>query len=265
VTPGERAEFDSGVAHIARMQNYWRGGTDNYAVDRAAAEHAMAAYPDLAASVRANRDFLARSVRHLVTETGVRQFLDLGTGLPTAGSVHEVAQAIAPDCRVVYVDNDPMVLAHARALLTSDPAGATDYLDADLRDTGRLLDRAGETLDLTRPAAVMLVSVLHMVQDHENPARIVAELMSALPTGSFLVLTHVAADLEPEAMAEMARRVNQHVARPTTPRDHATVSGFFGGLELVPPGVVRVPEWRPDSPEAAASASTQWGGVARKL
>jgi hypothetical protein len=256
--------LDTGVAHIARMQNYWRGGTDNFAADRKAAEHAMAAYPDLAASVRANRGFLARSVRYLVVEEGVRQFLDVGTGLPTAGSVHEEAQAIAPECRVVYADNDPMVLAHARVLLTSDPAGATDYLDADLRDTSGLLARAAATLDLARPVAVVLVSVLHMMQDRDDPHQIVRGLMGGLASGSFLVLTHVASDLEPEAMAEMARRVNQHVARPTTPRDHETVASFFGGLDLVPPGVVRVPQWRPESAAEAASPSTQWGGVGRQ-
>jgi O-methyltransferase involved in polyketide biosynthesis len=266
ITPSRDAPavLDTSVAHIARMQNYWRGGKDNFAADRAAAEHAMAAYPDLVSSVRANQAFLARSVRYLAGEAGVRQFLDIGTGLPAAGSVHEIAQDVAPACRVVYMDNDPIVLAHARALLASSPPGSTSYVDADVRDTSCVLDQAAAALDFSAPVAVILVSVLHMVEDDEDPHAIVARLMDAVPPGSFLALTHVASDLEPEAMAEMARRVNQRVAQPATPRDYATVARFFAGLELVPPGVVRVPEWRPSSAEAAASPSTQWGGVGRK-
>jgi S-adenosyl methyltransferase len=256
--------LDVSVAHIARIQNYWRGGKDNFAADREAARQAMAAYPDVVHSVRANREFLARSVRYLVAEAGIRQFLDIGTGLPSAGSVHEVAQAIAPECRVVYADNDPIVLVHARALLTCGSPGAIDFVDADLRDTRGLLDRAAATLDFSKPVAVMLVSVLHLIEDRDGPQAIVAALMDAVTAGSYLVLTHVASDLEPEAMAEMARRVNQHMTQRATPRDHAAVSRFFGQLELVPPGVVRVPEWLPDSAEAAARPSTQWGGVGRK-
>jgi hypothetical protein len=266
ITPSRDApvDIDTSVAHIARMQNYWRGGKDNFAADRAAAQHAMAAYPDLVSSVRANQAFLSRSVRYLAGEAGVRQFLDIGTGLPAAGSVHEIAQDLAPASRVVYVDNDPIVLAHARALLASSPPGSTSYVDADVRDTSRVLEQAAAALDFSAPVAVILVSVLHMIQDHDDPHAIVARLMGAVPPGSFLALTNVASDLEPEAMAEMARRVNQRVAQPTTPRDYATVARFFADLELVAPGVVRVPEWRPSSAEAAASPSTQWGGVGRK-
>jgi hypothetical protein len=266
ITPSRDApvDIDTSVAHIARMQNYWRGGKDNFAADRAAARHAMAAYPDLVSSVRANQAFLSRSVRYLAGEAGVRQFLDIGTGLPAAGSVHEIAQDLAPASRVVYVDNDPIVLAHARALLASSPPGSTSYVDADVRDTSCVLEQAAAALDFSAPIAVILVSVLHMIQDHDDPHAIVARLMGAVPPGSFLALTHVASDLEPEAMAEMARRVNQRVAQPTTPRDSATVARLFADLELVAPGVVRVPEWRPSSAEAAASPSTQWGGVGRK-
>ena len=266
ITPSrdEPVGLDTGVAHIARMQNYWRGGKDNFAADRAAAEHAMAAYPDLVLSVRANQAFLSRSVRYLAGEAGVRQFLDIGTGLPAAGSVHEIAQDLAPESRVVYVDNDPIVLAHARALLASSPPGSTSYVDADVRDTSRVLEQAAAALDFSAPVAVILVSVLHMIQDQDDPHAIVARLMSAVPPGSFLVLTHVASDLEPEAMAEMARRVSQRVAQPATPRDYATVARFFAGLEPVPPGVVRAPEWRPTSAEAAVAPSTQWGGVGQK-
>ena len=256
--------LDPSVPHIARIQNYWRGGKNNYAADREAAGHIAAAYPDLAHSVRANREFLARSVRYLAGEAGVRQFLDIGTGLPAAGSVHEVAQAIAPQSRVVYADNDPVVLLHARALLTSGPHGATAYIDADVRDTGQVLRQAAVTLDFAQPVAVIVVSVLHMIDDQDDPHAIVARLMDAMPPGSFLALTHVASDLEPEAMAEMARRMSQHVTQRATPRDRATVTRLFAGLDLVPPGLVRVPEWRPESAQAAAAPSTQWGGVARK-
>ncbi len=255
---------DVSVAHMARIQNYWRGGTANYAADRKAAEHIMAAYPDLAHSVRANRKFLARSVGFLAGEAGVRQFLDIGAGLPAAGSVHEVVRDIAPQSRVVYVDNDPTVLVHARTLLASDMTGAVDFVDADLRDTGGIVGRAGATLDFGEPVAVMLVSVLHMIEDRDDPHAIVAALMTAMPPGSFLALTHVASDLEPEAMAEMAHRTSQQTAQRATPRTRAAVTRFFEGLEIVPPGIVRVPEWRPESAEPAAAPSTQWGGVARK-
>jgi hypothetical protein len=260
----EPAGLDTGTAHISRMQNYWRGGTDYFPADRVAAQEAMAAYPDLVSSVRANQAFLARSVRYLAGEEGIRQFLDIGTGLPVAGSVHEIARDIAPDCRVVYVDNDPVVLAHARTLLAGSPLDCTRFADADLRETARVLDQAATVLDLTAPVAVLLVSVLHMIEDREDPHAVVTRLMDAVPAGSFLALTHVASDLEPEAMTEMNRRVNRRVNRPVTLRDQATVARLFAGLDLVPPGLVRVPRWRPDSAQDAATPSAQWGGVARK-
>jgi hypothetical protein len=263
--PDDLPGVDVSVAHIARMQNYWRGGTDNFPADREAARYAMAAYPDLAHSVRANREFLGRSVRYLAARAGVRQFLDIGTGLPSAGGVHEVVHDLAPESRVVYADNDPVVLAHARALLAGRAPAAVDYLDADVRDTAGLLGRAAATLDFGAPVAVLLVSVLHLISDHDDPHAIVAALTDAVPPGSYLVLTHVASDIEPEAMAEMARRVSQRTAQRATPRDHAAVSRFFGDLELVRPGVVRVPEWRPDSAEAAVAPSAQWGGAGRKV
>jgi hypothetical protein len=255
---------DTSVAHIARIQNYLRGGTDNFPADREAARQSVAAYPGLVASIRSNQAFLGRAVRYLAGPAGVRQFLDIGTGLPTAGGVHEIASQAAPGCRVVYVDNDPVVLAHARTLLAGTPPGQASYLDADLRDTARLLDQAAAALDFSAPVAIMLVSVLHMVEDRDDPHAIVAALLDAVPPGSFLALTHVGSDLEPEATAEMTRRVNARVARRATPRDYPAVLRLFGGLDLVPPGVVRVPEWRPATPEDAAAASTQWGGVGRK-
>jgi SAM-dependent methyltransferase len=260
----EHASFDTSVAHIARVYDYWLGGKDNFAADRAAAEQAIAAWPDIVLSVRANRAFLARVVRYLAGEAGIRQFLDIGTGIPAANNTHEVAQSVAPESRVVYVDHDPVVLAHARALLTSGPHGATSYLDADLRDTGRVLTAAAGTLDLHRPVAVMLMAILQHVDEAENPYAIVATLLDALPPGSYLALSHPAADIEAEAQGELAERLNQSMAEKVTMRDRAQVGRFFAGLELVEPGLVRVPEWRPASELEARSPAGLWGGVGRK-
>ena len=177
-------EFDVRVAHPARIYDYWLGGKDNFAADRVAGEQTIAAYPEIRASARANRAFLARAVRYLAAEEGIRQFLDIGTGLPTANNTHEVAQAIAPESRIVYVDNDPLVLAHARALLTSSPGGVTDYLDADLRDTDQILEQAAQTLDFTRPVAVILLAILHYIPDLEECLRVMDRLTEAVPSGS---------------------------------------------------------------------------------
>jgi S-adenosyl methyltransferase len=182
--------FDTSVAHQARIYDYLLGGKDNYAADRAASEAVLSIYPEMAFNARANRAFLGRVVRYLAGEAGIRQFLDIGTGIPTAGNTHQVAQAIAPESRVVYVDYDPVVLAHARALLTSTQAGATDYIDADLRDTGTILRQAQQLLDFTRPAAVTLVAILHAIPDADDPHAIVARIMDAVPPGSYLALSH---------------------------------------------------------------------------
>jgi S-adenosyl methyltransferase len=262
--PVEPPTFDTSVAHIARVYNYWLGGKDNYAADRLAGEEAISAYPGLVSSVRANRAFLARAVRYLAAEAGVRQFLDIGTGIPSANNTHEVAQSVAPDARVVYVDNDPVVLAHARALLTSSPSGATDYLDADLRDTGTILSQAARTLDFGRPVAVMLVAILHLIGDADDPRAIVRGLLDAVPAGSYLALSHVASDIEPEAMAEMAKRLNRLMAEKGTYRSQAEVTRFFDGLELLPPGVVRIQQWRPDTEAEATARAAMWGGIGRK-
>jgi hypothetical protein len=260
----EQVDFDTSVAHIARVYDYWLGGKDNFEADRIAGEEALAAYPDLVSSVRANRAFLARGVRFLAGEAGVRQFLDIGTGIPSANNTHEVAQEVAPASRVVYVDNDPIVLAHARALLVGRPEGTTDYLDADLRETEKILDHARGLLDFSQPVAVMLVAVLHLIGPEDHPHGIVSQLMDAVPPGSYLLLSHVASDIEPEKMAEMGKRLNRLLAQKGFYRNQAEVTQFFTGLELLEPGVVPVQHWRQDSEIEGARRAAMWGGVARK-
>ena len=203
-------------------------------------------------------------MRYLTAEQGVRQFLDIGSGIPTAGNTHEVAQAITPDALVVYMDNDPVVYAHARGLLASGPHGSTAYLVTDLRDTGTVLTEAARLLDLTQPVALVLMSVLQFIPDEEDPWKIVATLLDALAPGSFLVIAHPANDTEARVMARMAARLNELMAERLTLRSQADVERFFRGLRLMPPGIVRVPEWRPDSAEAAARVGTMWGGVGQK-
>jgi len=258
----DRPAFDTSVAHQARIYDYWLGGKDNYAADRKAAEEAIAAYPGVVTGARANRQFLARAVRHLAADAGIRQFLDIGTGIPTANNTHEVAQAVAPGSRVVYVDYDPVVLAHARALLTSREAGATEYIDADLRDTDTILEQASQTLDFSQPVAIMLIAIMHAIGD-VDPYQIVAKLMDAVPPGSHLVLSHVASDIDPEQIAEATARLNQLSRQHFTLRDHAQVLRFFKGLELLEPGVVRVEKWRASELETQYQ-SAMWGGMGRK-
>jgi hypothetical protein len=260
----EQTTFDTSVAHVARVYDYWLGGKDNFAVDRAAGEQAIAAYPDIVHSVRANRAFLARTVRYLAAEAGIRQFLDIGTGIPTANNTHEVAQSAAPGCRVVYVDNDPIVLAHARALLTSGPAGVTAYIDADLRDTRKILAVASQTLDFSRPVAVVLMAIMHLIGDGDDPYGTVAKLIGAVPPGSYLAMSHIASDIEPEALGKAKERVSRLALVEQTYRTHAEVMQFFDGLEMVEPGLVRVQEWRPGSEIEAKSPAALWGGVGRK-
>jgi S-adenosyl methyltransferase len=256
--------FDTSVAHIARVYDYWLGGKDNFAADRAAGDEALQAYPNLVFSVRANRAYLARTVRYLVEEAGIRQFLDIGTGIPTANNTHQVAQSVAPECRVVYVDNDPIVLSHARALMASGPLGACDYIDADLRDTQTILAEAERTLDFSRPVAVMLIAVLHLIAEEDDPRAVVAKLMGAVPPGSYLAVSHVASDIEPEKMAEMGRRLNRLLAQKGTYRSRAQVARLFEGLEMVEPGVVPIPKWRPDTEAEAKTPAAMWGGVGQK-
>ncbi len=257
--------LDTRHAHSARVYNYWLGGQDNFAADREAAEQAIAANPLIVGDVRANRAFLARVVRYLASECGIRQFLDIGTGLPTASNTHQVAQAVAPDARIVYVDNDPIVLAHARALLSSTPEGACDYLDADLRDTSAILRAASATLDFGEPVALMLLIIMHLICDADDPYGLVAALLGALPAGSYLVLAHPASDIRAAQMAEMTKRVNQRMSGPqATMRDRAAVTRFFDGLELLEPGVVQPQQWRPEPGLLGPPQVTAWCGVARK-
>ena len=261
----EAPKLDTRHAHPARIYNYWLGGKDNFAADREAAEQAIAANPGIVADVRANREFLVRAVRYLAAECGVRQFLDVGAGLPTANNTHQVAQAVAPDARVVYVDNDPLVLVHARTLLSSSPEGRTAYVEADLRDTAAIIRQASHSLDLGAPIALMLLIIVHLIPDPEDPYGIVARLVDALPAGSCLVLAHPASDIRAASMAEMTRRVNQRMSGPqATMRDRAAIARFFDGLELVEPGVVQPQQWRPDPVVISPDQVTAWCAVARK-
>ena len=257
--------FDTSVAHQARMYDYVLGGKDNYAADRAAVEAGLKAWPDMAFAMRANRAFLGRVVRYLAGEAGIRQFLDIGTGIPTAGNKHQVAQAIAPESLVVYADYDPVVLAHARALLTSHEAGATEYIDADLRDTDTILDQAAQLLDFTKPVAVTLLAIVHVIPDSDNPHAIVAKVMDAVPPGSYLAISHAGTDLFDKETNDTFRGViNQMMRQRYTPRSREQVARFFAGMDLVEPGLVPVEDWRPEPGTADAGTSALYGGVGRK-
>jgi hypothetical protein len=261
--PGAGARFDPSVPHPARVYDYWLGGKDHFPPDRRVAEQVIRERPQVVAGARANRAFLARVVRYLAAECGIRQFLDIGTGLPSAANVHQVAQAIAPESRVVYVDNDPLVLVHARALLTSTPHGLCGYIDADLRDPASILTRAAATLDFAQPIGVLLLAVLHFLDDGSDPAAIVATLAATVAPGSCLAISHLTADLAPEQVHAAATAYNATTPVPVTARTHAQVTGLFGGLPLLPPGVVPVTEWRPAPGEAPGPAADLYGGVAR--
>jgi S-adenosyl methyltransferase len=261
---GTLSEIDTSVAHIARVYDYWLGGKDNFAPDRAAAEAAMREDPNVVEGVRGNRAFLARAVRYLVAQAGIRQFLDIGTGIPAADNTHEVAQDAAPETRVVYVDNDPIVLAHARALLTSGAEGATAYLDQDLRNVADIVRAAGATLDFSQPVAVMLIGILHCIPDQDDPAGIVGRLMASVPAGSYLAISHPANDINDPGVRRLASRLNELMPMKLRFRSRDEVAVLFDGLELVEPGLVRVPEWRPDRDTDVTNPAALWGGVARK-
>jgi len=236
-------DINTSVAHHARVYNFWLGGKDNFAADRKFGEKILQANPDLVVTARANRAFLGRAVRFLAAEAEIRQFLDIGTGIPAANNTHEVAQGVAPESRVVYVDNDPIVLAHARALLTSAPEGQTAYLDADANDPDTILTRAAGTLDFSRPVAIMLLAILQVVED---PYALTSRLLRAVPPGSYLAISVPASDIQPEAQAKVIRRMAEDVPNVTVSHSgHAEVARFFDGLELLEPGVVPVNYWRP--------------------
>jgi S-adenosyl methyltransferase len=254
------------VAHPARRYDYWLGGKDNFPADRESGDRVAAAFPTVRTAAVENRRFLRRAVRFLAGEAGIRQYLDIGTGIPTQGNVHEVAQSVAPASRVVYVDNDPIVLAHARALLVSAPEGRTDYIDADFREPERILRVAAETLDLSQPVALMLVAILHFIVDANDPYAVVARLVAAMPSGSYLVASHATNDY---MSRETAANVNAADAATRVSFQFRTREEFarlFDGLELVPPGIQSVAEWRADDeppPRPSAAETAVYGAVAR--
>lgn len=265
--PGaEPVDLRSDVPHSARMYDYWLGGKTNFAPDRELGEAFDQFIPGIREMARENRRFLGRAVRFLAGEAGLRQFLDVGTGIPTEGNTHEVAQAVAPESRIVYVDNDPIVLAHARALMTGDPRGRTAYLHADLTRPRSILDHPllARTLDLSQPVGLSLVAVLMLLKDEEDPWGLTAELMDALAPGSYVAVTHPGLDFDPEALGAASAGAAQ-AGVTLVPRTREQVARFFQGWELVEPGVVPVLAWRPDGePPANPDAAYYWSGVARK-
>ena len=259
------AEIDTGVAHPARIYDYWLGGKDNFAADREAGDKAIEANPDILRGVRANRRFLQRAVHYLADDAGIRQFLDIGTGLPAMDNTHEVAQTVAPDARVAYVDNDPIVLAHGRALLTSTPDGRTGFIEGDARDTAVILDDACRILDFGEPIAVMALMVLQHIPDSDDPQGIVDRLMDAMAPGSYLVVSDTASDIRPEVGAESQRRLNARMAGRQTRRTREQIQRYFTGLDMMPPGLVTLNRWRPaeGDPEPSEDIAA-YCGIGRK-
>ncbi|MFD0689162.1 SAM-dependent methyltransferase [Actinomadura fibrosa] len=257
-------EIDTSVSHSARIWDYWLGGKENYAVDRRLGDQIAEVLPDIVEQARADRLFLGRVVTYLVAQ-GIRQFLDIGTGLPTADNTHEVAQRRAPDARVVYVDNDPLVLTHARALLTSTPQGATAYLDADMYAPEAVVEGARATLDFTRPVAITMLGVVWHITDDAQARDIIRRLMDQTVPGSYLAIAHPTLEVTGEKMAEAIRQWNRFGKPPGCHRDPAQLAGLFAGLELVEPGIVSCTRWRPENTSfGEPAASDQYGGLARK-
>jgi len=260
---GPKPKIDTTVAHSARVWNYWLGGKDNYPVDREAGDFVIASFPDIVRIARTARAFLVSAVTYLVREAGIRQFLDIGTGLPTANNTHQVAQAIAPEARIVYVDNDPMVLVHAQALLTSTPQGACDYIDADVREPDKILAGAASTLDFARPVAIMMLGILGQIPDSDGPEAIVGRLLDAVPSGSYLAIGD-SVNIS-QSFNEVIDNYNQNMAYPYHLRSPEQLTGFFRGLELVEPGVVPATRWRPEAtPFAEQDDVPGMVGVGRK-
>jgi O-methyltransferase involved in polyketide biosynthesis len=261
----QSAAVDPSVAHNARVWNYWLGGKEHYLADREAGDRVAAMFPGIVEVALADRVFLGRAVRYLAGEAGIRQFLDIGTGLPTVDNTHEVAQRTAPRSRVVYVDNDPLVLAHARALLTSTPAGAADYIDADLREPETILRVAAKTLDFSRPTALMLLGVVNFIPDTDEALTVVRRLLDALPSGSYMALTHPTLELGGEANAAAMRFWNENATPPITARSSKEIAAFFEGLEMLEPGLVSCSRWRPEAtPFGEPREVPHFGAVARK-
>ena len=268
--PGHRpVDLQTDRPHPARVYDYLLGGKDNFAADRAAAEAGLQANPNSRIPPRANRAFLGRAVRYLAGEAGISQFLDIGTGIPTSPNVHEVAQAVEPAARIVYVDNDPIVLAQARALLTTGPEGRTAYIDADLRDIDAILGSADlqRTLDLSKPVGLLLIAVMHFIPDEDDPWALAARLLAALPSGSYLALSHLTGDFDPVAW-EGVVAVYRRSGVTMKVRPKPDIERFFAGLDLIDPGVVSLPRWRPDPSDVGRppsdAAVSVYGGVARK-
>jgi len=262
--PGQGPRFDTSVASIARIYDYWLGGKDNFKVDREAAEEMIQAFPGIVAGVRMNRAFLGRAIHYLSADAGIRQFLDIGTGLPSANNTHEVAQRAAPDSRIVYVDNDPIVLSHAKALLTSTPEGACAYIDADLRNAGQIVKEAAGTLDFSRPVAVCLIMVLQFIPDEDDPWQITRTLMDAVPSGSYLVVAHPANDVDVVVAPALRQLSTRMGGTRALPRSGPEVMRFFEGLEMVEPGLVQLHRWRPGTGVDTGKNLAAYGGVARK-
>jgi hypothetical protein len=256
-------KIDTSVPHSARIWNYWLGGKDNYPVDEAAGDAYTAVFPGIVTIARSSRAFLGRTIRHLVEEAGIRQFLDVGTGLPTVDNTHEVAQRIAPESRIVYVDNDPLVLAHARALLTSTPEGATAYEDLSLYEADKILQAAAKTLDLTQPTALILSGILGHVADYDQARDLVRGLLAGLPSGSYLSLNEGSRGTDP-AYEQAQDAYNETGAVPYFLRPVDQIAAYFEGLELVAPGIVSVPLWHPDPNDDTPQPIGQHGGLGRK-
>ena len=263
--PGQRPQLDTSVASIARIYDYWLGGKDNFKADRDAAEQMILQYPDIVTGVRKNRAFLGRAVHYLAAEAGIRQFLDIGTGLPSSNNTHEVAQRAAPEARIVYVDNDPIVLSHAQALLTSTPEGACAYVDADIRDTGKIVKDAANLLDFSRPVAVCLIMILQFIPDEDDPVSIVRALVDAIPSGSYLTVAHPASDVDQHVGPALRQLSTRMGGTRAVPRSYQEVSRFFDGLEMVEPGLVQLHRWRPGTGlDDTGRDLAAYGAVARK-
>ena len=267
-TPGEPdaagTGIDTTVSHSARIWDYWLSGKDNYAVDREVGDRIEEMLPDIVRQAREDRLFLGRVVRYLAGEAGIRQFLDIGTGLPTADNTHQVAQSVAPESKIVYVDNDPLVLAHARALLTSTPEGVTDYIHADMHDPETIIAGAGRTLDFGQPIAITMLGVLWHVMDDDEAYAIINRLVQAMPSGSYLALNHPTLEVTGEKMATAIRYWNEYGTPPGTHRTPDQLARFFDGMDLVEPGVVSITRWRPEATDGEPEEIDQFGGVGRK-